>query len=497
MSMTDAAKHYFEQVAGRWDEIRAGYFGESLRQTAIERAYLPPAATVADVGTGTGFMAAGLAPLAETVYAIDGSGAMLDEARRNLGGFPNVIIRQGDAGALPLDDGAMDAVFANMYLHHCPDPEAAIREMVRVLRPGGRLVVSDLEAHRHEWMRTAMADEWLGFEPGQVRAWLRVAGLVNVLVDCSGQSCCAASQTQETPEDAEQVRIGVFVATGTRRVSARQSVQEHYGALAESGAGCDCGQDGGDSCCSTSNAMTLVDCCGGSDRVVLWDTAYSAEQLAAVPGEAAALSLGCGNPTAIASLKSGEVVLDIGSGAGIDAFYAARRVGPTGRVIGLDMTPAMLERARRSAAEAGLPQVEFRQGLAEAMPVEDGTVDVVLSNCVINLCEDKGLVFEEAYRVLAPGGRISISDVVTNKPLSAEQRANAAEWGGCVLGALPEREYLDLVRQAGFTCVVAARTTSSGQTGDVQVYSLAVTALKGNAEGCECGGCGCDANLVA
>ena len=134
--------------------------------------------------------------------------------------------------------------------------------------------------------------------------------------------------------------------------------------------------------------MDLVE--AGNPDVILWATGYTAGQIALVPAEAANLSLGCGNPTALASLQQGETVLDIGSGAGIDAFYAARRVGDRGRVIGLDMTPAMIERARRSAEAAGLTQVDFRLGQAEAMPVEDGVVDVILSNCVINLAEDKG-----------------------------------------------------------------------------------------------------------
>jgi arsenite methyltransferase len=197
-----------------------------------------------------------------------------------------------------------------------------------------------------------------------------------------------------------------------------------------------------------------------------------------VPAEAATLSLGCGNPTALASLRPGEVVLDIGSGAGIDAFYAAQRVGAQGRVIGLDMTPEMIERARRAAAAAGFTQVEFRLGQAEDMPVEDNSVDVILSNCVINLVEDKGRVFEEAYRVLKEGGRLSISDVVTAGPLPIEVRGDMAGWAGCVNGALPEQEYLDLVRQAGFTEITAQRTLSSGQIAGVPVYSLAVSARK-------------------
>lgn len=472
MSMTQAAAEYFERVAGDWDRLRTGYFGEAVRAAAIRHAYLRPEMVVADVGSGTGFMAAGLAPLAAQVYAVDGSAAMLEAGRQNLAGFSNVELRLADGAALPFDDASLDAVFANMYLHHCPDPQAAIGEMVRVLKPGGRLVITDLDQHEHAWMRDEMADTWLGFERGAVKGWLRAAGLVNVIVDCTSQDCCAAAQA----DPAAKAAISVFVATGSRRVSgATAAVQSSYGALATDG-GC-CGSAAASSCCTpSSNAMELVD--AGRPEVVLYDTGYTAEQIAQAPAEAVNLSLGCGNPTALAALRPGETVLDIGSGAGIDAFYAARRVGPQGRVIGLDMTPTMIERARRSAAAAGLAQVEFRLGQAEAMPVEDGTVDAILSNCVINLVEDKGRVFEEAHRVLKPGGRLSISDMVTAGPLPMRLRSDPQMWAGCIHGALPEREYLNLVQQAGFTDVVGQRSLSAGELAGVAVYSLSVAARK-------------------
>lgn len=362
--------------------------------------------------------------------------------------------------------------------------------MARVLRPGGRLVITDLDRHDHLWMRQEMADEWLGFDRTQIKAWLRAAGLVNLIVDGTGQSCCADSAT-----DAARTAISVFVATGTRRVAgAREAVRANYGALAAGTSCCEADQEAQSGCCSSSNETLPVSCCsakslaqpsaccsaeGGAQELIFFDAGYRPEEIAAVPAEAAALSLGCGNPTALASLRPGEVVLDIGSGAGIDAFYAAQRVGPRGRVIGLDMTPEMVERARRAAAAAGFSQVEFRLGQAEDMPVEDNSVDVVLSNCVINLVEDKGRVFEEAYRVLKEGGRLSISDVVTAGPLPMEARNDMAGWAGCVNGALPEQEYLDLIRQAGFTEISTQRTLSSGQIVGVPVYSLAVSACKG------------------
>jgi arsenite methyltransferase len=486
MSMTNESAQYFAKQAGNWDQLRAGYFKETLREAAIARAYLRPEMVVADVGAGTGFMSAGLAPLVSRVYVLDGSAEMLDVARRNLGSLSNVTFQQADGAALPLQDGSIDAVFANMYLHHTPDPLVAIKEMVRLLKPGGRLVITDMDKHDNEWMRQEMADRWLGFDRGQMRAWWREAGLVNVLVDSPDQSCSATSQV--TPS--ASVTISVFVATGSKRVSgAREAVQESYGAVAKSGGcGCSGASSTAQSCCSSSNAMAEVKM-ADSKEMLVFNTGYSDEQLSQVPAEAAAFSLGCGNPTAMASLKPGEVVLDIGSGAGIDSFYAARRVGLTGKVIGLDMTPSMIERAQRSAQAAGLSQVDFRLGQAEAMPVDSQTVDVVLSNCVINLCEDKGKVFEEAYRVLKPGGRLSISDMVTEGVLPMSVRSDPALWPGCAYGALPEQEYLDLVKGAGFTAIVAAHSMRSGAVEGVPLYSLAVSARKQGGQESAGGGC--------
>ncbi len=252
MSMTQASSEYFKQVAGQWDQISAGYFGKAVRDAAIAKAYLRPEMMVADIGAGTGFMAAGLAPLVRRVYAVDGSAAMLAVAKKNLAEFNNVEYHEADGSSLPFPDEALDAVFANMYLHHTPDPLAAIREMVRVLRPGGRLVITDMDEHPYTWLKDEMADVWQGFDREQMRGWFQEAGMVNVIVDCTGQSCCAESSSPVlADEQGREAKISIFVATGTRRMPMREAVQDNYAAVAKSGS-CGCsGTSSEGSCCGS------------------------------------------------------------------------------------------------------------------------------------------------------------------------------------------------------------------------------------------------------
>lgn len=484
MSMTSAAEQYFARNAGSWDAIRSDYFGDEVRQAALQKAYLRPEMTVADIGAGTGYMTAGIAQLVSRVYAIDGSVEMLEIAQKNLRGFENIEYRQGEALALPLPDASVDAVFANMYLHHCTDPMGAIGEMVRTLKPGGRLVITDMDRHTHEWMLDEMADVWLGFERDQVRGWLEQVGLVNVIVDCSGQSC--KSHLEKAAADDPETVVSIFVAVGARRVSgARTAVQERYGELALSGRSC-CEPDStpaeslqpasSGSCCSPEPGLISLEAVAVSGD--LFPADYSNEDTIGVPKEAAEFSLGCGNPLAMAELKPKETVLDIGSGGGLDAFLAARKVGPLGRVIGVDMTDEMLERARNSAKRSGIENVEFRKGHAESLPVDDGSVDVILSNCVINLTEDKGRVFREAFRALRSGGRLEVSDMVTDGTFPTKLRSAVENWGSCVFGALPEQEYLDLIAQAGFKDVQVRARSAAASMQDVQLYSAIVSAKK-------------------
>jgi SAM-dependent methyltransferase len=213
--------------------------------------------------------------------------------------------------------------------------------------------------------------------------------------------------------------------------SVREEVRQKY-AEAATGAGCGCG-DGG--CCSDGEFGSSL---------------YDISQRAELPDAAVLASLGCGNPTAVADLRDGETVLDLGSGGGIDVILSARRVGPTGHAYGLDMTEEMLDLARRNAAEAKIENVTFLQGLIEEIPLPDASVDVVISNCVINLSTDKPSVLREIGRVLRPGGRIGISDVVAEDRLEPEQRAERGSYVGCLAGALSTAEYADGLRAAGF-----------------------------------------------
>jgi arsenite methyltransferase len=204
-----------------------------------------------------------------------------------------------------------------------------------------------------------------------------------------------------------------------------------------------------DGCCSSANES----CCGGTGQVddSFGSALYSAAEQGELPAEAVAASLGCGNPTAVAELRAGERVLDLGSGGGIDVLLSARRVGPTGYAYGVDMTDEMLALAEQNKAKAGVTNVEFIKGTIENVPLPDRSVDVVISNCVINLSTDKPAVLAEMFRVLAPGGRIGISDVVAEDHLSPADRAERGSYVGCIAGALSRREYIDGLAAVGFT----------------------------------------------
>jgi ubiquinone/menaquinone biosynthesis C-methylase UbiE len=248
----------------------------------------------------------------------------------------------------------------------------------------------------------------------------------------SGSGCCGGPTATPATSDNQDILT---------------TVRQHYGAvaievLANSTAGC-CGSA----------------CCSSADDSSITQDLYLADDLEGLPLKAALASLGCGNPTALAELRPGEVVLDLGSGGGIDVLLSARRVGPTGFAYGLDMTDAMLELARRNAAEAGAQNVAFLQGEIGAIPLPDASIDVIVSNCVINLAPDKAPVFQEAFRVLKPGGRFAVSDIVIHGGLpvglmdTAQMRRDLSSWAGCIAGALTDAEYREGLAAAGFTAI--------------------------------------------
>jgi len=226
----------------------------------------------------------------------------------------------------------------------------------------------------------------------------------------------------------------------------RQQVRSRYGGIASGG-----------QCCSTGGASSS--CCGKGTREsscaqtsVATQLGYSAKDLATIP-EGANLGLGCGNPTAILALGPRQVVVDLGSGAGIDCFLAAKKVGAKGHVIGVDMTPEMVGKARENARQGHYSNVEFRLGEIEQLPVADNSVDVVISNCVVNLVPDKGQVYREAFRVLRPGGRLAVADVLATRPISQEMRNDPERWTSCSSGALTVEEVTDRLRSAGFESI--------------------------------------------
>ena len=249
----------------------------------------------------------------------------------------------------------------------------------------------------------------------------------------------------------------------------KDHVKKRYGEIAKT------------ECSSCSSSCCASSSCGTPSQYVAWKLGYSPGDIESVP-EDSVLGLGCGNPVALASLKEGETVLDLGSGGGIDVFLASKKVGPTGKVIGVDMTQEMLDRAKSTASEHGYTNVEFRLGEIEALPVEDKAVDVIISNCVINLAPDKLKVFKEAFRVLKSGGRLMVSDLVTEGELPDDVRKSFDAWAGCIAGALEKGEYLDKIKQAGFknVKVVSGKPYTIGVSQELKgkITSIQVEAYK-------------------
>lgn len=272
----------------------------------------------------------------------------------------------------------------------------------------------------------------------------------------------------------------------------RTAVREHYALIATGRTEAPVGEPAA-SCCGTAPAA--IGCCGASAQART--LGYTDADIAAVP-EGANLGLGCGNPLAIASLMPGQTVLDLGAGAGFDAFLAARAVGPSGRVIGVDMTPEMVAKARANAKAGSYALVEFRLGEIEALPVADASIDVIISNCVINLCPDKRPVYREAFRVLKPGGRIAVSDVVAREELAEDVKRDLALYSGCLAGATLQTELHAILAQAGFIDIVikpkantddVITSWESKRAFETKVFAAEVTAAKPAGHCCASSGC--------
>jgi arsenite methyltransferase len=235
----------------------------------------------------------------------------------------------------------------------------------------------------------------------------------------------------------------------------KEAVRRAYGAAAGRVAGVEV-------CCAPSPSTGDRSACCAEEPPGFGSSAYAGLAEGEVPDAARLASLGCGNPTAIAGLRPGQRVLDLGSGGGLDVFLAARQVGPQGFVYGLDMTDEMLQLARANQQQAGIANAEFIKGDIEAIPLPDASVDVVISNCVLNLSADKPAAFREAHRVLAPGGRLAVTDIVATRPLTEEERADLAAWAGCLAGAITADEYAAGLEAAGFTAVEVIPTHRAG-----------------------------------
>ena len=264
----------------------------------------------------------------------------------------------------------------------------------------------------------------------------------NLIRESPGESSCCGSASQVI-----QVQQGGSI---------RDEVQKYY----------------------ANRANNSNSCCSDASQIMF----YESELLTNLPDDVSGFSLGCGDPITLAELQPGEVVLDLGSGGGLDCFLAARQVGEDGYVIGLDMTPEMLDRATRAAQRMGIENVEFRQGFLEEMPVEADKVDVIVSNCVINLSPDKPKVFAEMFRTLKPGGRVSVSDIVTTGELPENVRKDMVAWGACIAGALQVDEYIQGLEDVGFEEVMVTAKTGEGELLDnipeIGLFSASITARK-------------------
>jgi len=402
---------------------------------------LKPGEVVVDLGSGAGidvFLAAGRVGERGRVIGIDMTEDMIKRGNALAAkhGYRNVEFRLGEIEHLPVDSDSVDVIISNCVINLAPDKSLVFREAARVLKPGGRMMISDLvtAGELPEDVRRSLA-AWANCIAGAMEkeaylAAIREAGLgeVAIMSECPYEF---PGMDDRLKGRIISVKVRALKKAKLEPQAVKEAVRQRYARIARGEA----------------------TCCGGSSGLNSFEqarqTGYSDADLANVP-PSSVLGLGCGNPLALADPKEGEVVLDLGSGAGIDVFLAARKVGEGGRVVGVDMTEDMVARGRKLAEDHGYANVEFRLGEIEHLPVESASVDLIISNCVINLCPDKPAAYREAHRVLKPGGRMLISDLVTTGPLPADLQDNLNAWAGCTGGVLPRDVYLEAIRAAGF-----------------------------------------------
>lgn len=440
-------KHYDERVAQFSDEMLAlkEKRMRPLYEKVWEFAEIDHQTIVGIVGSSTGSMPLFIAPQAKRVIGIDLSKESLSFAERRTRqmGVTNIEYKKGDAEALPLEDNSVDVVLSDCVINLVPDKQKAFDEIYRVLKADGSLVMAD--PVRKKPLEETSDELFTGCIAGAVakedyRRMLEKAGFENI--EITDITNLARKIFADHEEKFDEYGLD-YVIIKTRKPAElsrandgkiKKIVREGYARIAK--------QD--HSCCAPANP-----CCGGSAEEIGKKIGYAEEDLKAVP-EGANLGLGCGNPVALASLKRGEVVLDLGSGAGFDCFLAANKVGRKGRVMGVDMTPEMIERARENARKGNYGNVEFRLGEIENLPAADNSVDAIISNCVINLSPDKERVFREAFRVLKPGGRLMVSDMVLLRELPDFVKQSIEAYIGCISGAIMRDEYIGAIKKAGF-----------------------------------------------
>jgi len=412
-----------------------------LYEKVLEFAEISNTKTVGIIGSSTGSMPLFIAPRARKVIGIDLSKESLRFAERRTKqlGVTNIEYKKGDAESLPLEDRSVDVVLSDCVINLVPDKQVAFNEIHRILKEGGILVIAD--PVRKKPLKETSDELLTGCIAGTVAKedytrMLGKAGFGNIII--SDITELARKIWPDHEEKFDKYGLDYVIVKASKLAKAvksadeiREKVRERYGEIAKGKTGC------GASCGPTKI------------KDYTKKIGYEEEDLSSVP-EGANLGLGCGNPIALASLRKGEVVLDLGAGAGFDAFLAARAVGEKGKVVGVDMTPEMVKKAMENARKGGYQNVEFRLGGIETLPVADNSVDVVISNCVINLSADKDRVFREAYRVLKRGGRLMVSDIVLEKPLPDEIKGDIETYIGCIAGASLQKDYINSIKKAGF-----------------------------------------------